>query len=103
MAHDSTVTQYILFIHDNVRDDTKPEEWAQFFDEARKSGVFEGGSAVGKRFFVGSADDPKSSDHIVGYMRFDSDDRQKILDLLKHHPVVMHGGTVELCELPKGI
>ena len=42
-----------------------------------------------------------SSAHIAGFMRFDSDNRQAVLDLLQKHPVVLHGGTVELCELPK--
>jgi len=36
-----------------------------------------------------------------GLQRFDSADKQKILELLKQHPVVLRGGSVELCELPK--
>ena len=32
---------------------------------------------------------------------FDSANRQQILDLLEKHPVVIHGGSVELCELPE--
>jgi hypothetical protein len=34
-------------------------------------------------------------------MRFDADDKQALLDLLATHPNLVHGGTVELCELPK--
>jgi hypothetical protein len=34
-------------------------------------------------------------------MRFDSEDKQKIIDLLASHPVVVHGGSVELCEMPE--
>jgi hypothetical protein len=34
-------------------------------------------------------------------MRFDSDNKQALLDLLKSHPAVAHGGSVELCEMPK--
>ena len=34
-------------------------------------------------------------------MRFDAEDRAKLLELLKQHPVVLHGGSVELCEMPK--
>jgi hypothetical protein len=30
-------------------------------------------------------------------MRFESDDKLVILSLLELHPVVLHGGTVELC------
>jgi hypothetical protein len=34
-------------------------------------------------------------------MRFDSEDKEKLLALVNQHPVILHGGTVELCELPK--
>ena len=34
-------------------------------------------------------------------MRFDSDDKAKLIELLKLHPVVLHGCSLELCELPK--
>ncbi len=95
------MNEYLLLIHGNEKSATSAEEWERFFDAARNSGVFRGGSEVGKREFVGDHDSARSSDHIVGYMRFDSDDKQVILDLLKRHPVVLHGGTVELCELPK--
>ena len=50
---------------------------------------------------IGSAWTAKSSGHIGGFMRFDSDDKEKLLELLKTHPVVVHGGTVELCEMPE--
>jgi hypothetical protein len=95
------MNEYLLLIHGNEKSATSAEEWEQFFCAARNSGVFQGGSEVGKREFVGDHDSAQSSDHIVGYMRFDSDDKQVILSLLELHPVVLHGGTVELCELPK--
>jgi hypothetical protein len=95
------MTQYILLIHGNEKTTPIPEEWDQFFTAARESGLFAGGSAVGKRIVLGDTQTAKSSDHIVGYMRFDAEDQQKLLDLLKRHPVVMHGGSVELCELPE--
>lgn len=40
-------------------------------------------------------------DFITGYMRFDAEDKSEILGLLKIHPIVLDGGTVELCELPR--
>jgi hypothetical protein len=95
------MTQYILLIQNNAKSDSTPEEWDAFFAAARLSGLFQGGSQIGKRTVVGNAQSAKSTDHIVGYMRFDSDDQQKILDLLKQHPVVIHGGSVELCEMPE--
>ena len=95
------MTQYILFIHENTTTAPTPAEWNQFFTLARASGFFEGGSEIGNREFIGDPRGALSSGHIVGYMRFDSADKQKLLDLLAKHPVVAHGGSVELCELPK--
>jgi hypothetical protein len=95
------MNEYLLLIHGNEKSATSADEWERFFDAAWTSGVFRGGSEVGKREFVGDQVSARSSAHIVGYMRFESDDKQVILSLLELHPVVLHGGTVELCELPK--
>jgi len=95
------MTQYLLLIQGNEKTGTTAEEWERFFVAAQESGTFKGGSEVGKREIIGAIDSACSSAHIVGYMRFDSGDKQKILALLKLHPVVLHGGSVELCELPK--
>lgn len=94
------MAQYILLVHGNATTKPAAAEWDQFFAAARQSGLFEGGSAIGTRVVLGDARSAKSSDHIVGYMRFDADDKQQLLELLKRHPVVMHGGSVELCEMP---
>ncbi|MBS0632849.1 MAG: hypothetical protein JSS11_13115 [Verrucomicrobia bacterium] len=95
------MTQYLLLIQGNATSPTTPAEWDRFFAAARASGLFQGGSAVGRREFVGDTATARSTAHITGYMRFDSAEKQPLLDLLKLHPVVLHGGTVELCELPK--
>ena len=93
--------QYLLLIHGNAQSSIAPEQWSAFFAAANASGLFRGGSQLGTRTLLGSRLDAGSTDHIVGYMRFDSDDKQALLDLLKTHPVVVQGGTVELCELPE--
>lgn len=95
------MTQYILLIESNAKTTTTREEWDEFFKLAKESGLFRGGSAMGKREVVGDADSAHSTDFIGGYMNFDSDDKQKILDLLQKHPVAMHGGSLHLCEMPK--
>ena len=95
------MAQYFLLIHGNATSDATGEEWNQFFSAGQESGIFRGGSQIGERTRVGDADSMKSTDHIVGYMFFDSEDKQRILDLLEKHPVVAHGGSVELCEMPK--
>lgn len=95
------MTEYILLIHDDPKTGASADEWNRFFTAAQESRFFKGGSAIGDRITLGSAPAAKSSDHIVGYMRFDTDDKEKLLSLLNSHPVVVHGGTIELCELPK--
>jgi len=95
------MSQYILLIHGNTTTQTKPEEWDHFFMLARQSGLFKGGSEIGNRVVIGQAQALKSSDHITGFMRFDSENRQEIVELLEVHPVVLNGGAVELCEMPK--
>lgn len=95
------MTQYILFIHGNTTTTPTEKDWDQFFVLAKASGLFQGGSEIGRRMFIGDTKNARSSDHIEGYMRFDADDRQLVLDLLARHPVVLHGGTVELCEMPR--
>lgn len=93
--------QYILLIHGHTKSPTQAKEWDDFFAAARASGIFKGGSEIGTRELIGDKDAALSTNHVVGYMRFDSDEKSKILDLLNMHPVVLNGGTVELCELPK--
>lgn len=95
------MNQYLLLIHGNEKTDTTEKEWEIFFVAAKRSGTFQGGSEVGIRETIGDSSSLPSSAHIVGYMRFDAEDKQTILELIKHHPVVLHGGSVELCELPK--
>ena len=94
------MTQYLLLIQNNAKTQATPGEWDRFFNTARASGTFEGGSALGDRVLVGDTQSALSTRHIAGYMRFDSDDRGEILELLKQHPVGLHGGSVELCEMP---
>lgn len=94
------MTQYLLLIHGNAKSNPTAEEWSAFFTVAQESGLFQGGSEIGERVAVGDTDSMKSTEHLVGYMRFDSASREDVLELLKRHPVVLHGGAVELCEMP---
>jgi hypothetical protein len=95
------MNQYILLIQGNLKSDPTSEEWDTFFAATQQSGIFKGGSEIGHRMVVGDTQSAKVTDHIVGFMRFDSDDKQRILKLLEMHPVVVHGGSVELCEMPE--
>jgi len=94
------MTQYLLLIHGNEKTATTAEEWGRFFAAARASGMFSGGSEVGAKEVIGDPAPGQASGHIAGYMRFDTPDKPALLALLQQHPVVLHGGTIELCELP---
>lgn len=93
--------QYLLLIHGNTRSAPSSQEWATFLETAKNSGTFKGGSAVGEKQLIGASVASGLSEHIAGFMRFDSEDKQRVLDLLDDHPVVRHGGTIELCEMPR--
>lgn len=95
------MTQYVLLIHGNTKTRPTTDEWDEFLAVARQSGLFQGGSAIGDRITLGDTQSAKSSSHIAGCMRFDADDRQQIVNLLQKHPVIVHGGSAELCEMPR--
>ena len=93
--------EYITFMHGNSDTSTSKDEWSKFFELANQSGLFRGGSAIGKRTIVGQKNVPDTTEHVKGYMRFDADSKDDLIQLLRKHPVAMHGGTIEVCELPK--
>ena len=37
---------------------------------------------------------------IVGFMRFDAENLSDLKKLLESHPVIKHGGTIEVREMP---
>lgn len=97
----NNMTQYILLIHNNADTASSQEEWSSFFQLGRETGLFIGGSGLEDARTIVGNQSAKPTEHIVGYMRFDSDDKQKIVKLLEKHPIVAHGGSVELCEMTK--
>ena len=92
---------YITFMHNNAESEPTQEDWDRFFSLARESGLFRGGSEVGARSTVGEKEVPDITRHVVGYMRFDSATLSELTELLRHHSMVVNGGTVEVCELPR--
>lgn len=91
--------QYLALIHADTRSATTPAEWEHFFAVAERSGLFRGGSALGSRLLIGSDPATGPTDTVGGYMRFDAENAAALRALLAEHPVVLHGGTVELCEM----
>ena len=116
--------EYILLIHSNEKKPATQQQWADFFEAATKSGLFVGGSEISRGEFLGAKNTGLLSELLAGYMRFDTDlpnngpvdskkikpeedsgktrePLEKLYELLKIHPTVMQGGTVELCAMPK--
>lgn len=93
--------EYILFIHKNVDTPTLDSEWSEFFERARHSGLFLGGSEIGTRSQFGSKPVINVTESVAGFMRFEAENIAELEALLKYHPVAIHGGTLELCEMPK--
>lgn len=93
--------QYIALIHKNT--DTTPghDEWDRFFGLAAETGMFKGGSEIGVRHVVGHKEVPDTAKSVGGFMRFDSDDLERLFKLIKAHPVIKHDGTIELFEMPE--
>ena len=93
--------QYLALIHKNTVSAPTAAEWERFFEAANATGMFRGGSEIGSRLTVGQKAVADITERVGGYMRFDSDDLERLQALLEDHPVVRHGGTIELCELPE--
>ncbi len=93
--------QYIALIHGNTKSVIPGEEWDRFFEVAVQSGMFVGGSEISEREILGQSVDVIPTKGLGGFMRFDSSDRNTLLVLLQSHPVIVHGGTIELWEMPK--
>jgi len=93
--------QYIALIHKNTDTTPTSAEWGHFFEIASATGLFKGGSEIGARQAVGKKAVSDTSRDVGGYMRFDADDLNRLTELLQQHPVVKHGGTIELFTMPK--
>jgi hypothetical protein len=96
--------EYITFMHKNKDSGATggtEDEWDRFLEVAKESGLFRGGSAIGQRTTIGNIEVPDITENVGGYMRFDAASTDELTALLKQHPTVVHGGTVEICEMPK--
>jgi hypothetical protein len=93
--------EYILFIHNNVDHATTEEQWSRFYIVANESGMFNGGSEVAESHTIGDKPISQTTKSVVGIMRFETNDIDKLNNLLKLHPVYLQGGTLELCKMPQ--
>lgn len=93
--------QYIALLHKNTDSLPTADEWNRFIESAIASGMFAGGSAIGGRYAIGEKSVLDTTESVGGFMRFDSDNLERLLTLLNDCPVIRHGGTIELCEMPE--
>jgi hypothetical protein len=94
------MADFILFMH---ADAARPETgWDVYLSNLRKSGAFEGGSAVaGGACFRKTGPIPPVSTQISGYIRVQADDVAAAQRFLDGNPCYEAGGTVEIRELPR--
>ena len=93
--------QFLVFIHNNVTSQPSAEAWQDFFDRAEQSGYFRGGSALRHALTMGAKIEQDCAAVVGGFMRFDADSAAALDDLLQQHPVIVHGGSLEIFEMPK--
>jgi len=93
--------EYIVFIHNNTDNDTKDEQWHSFFSLATNSGIFQGGSEIYHSEAIGDKPITDITKSIDGFMRFETNNKDELLLLLREHPVLIEGGSLEICEMPK--
>ncbi len=93
--------EYILFIHKNTDTPTAEDSWKLFSAAARECGLFQGGSEIANRIQIGDKKVSDITEQVGGFMRFESEDSAAVKKLLQSHPVFLHGGTLELYEMPK--
>jgi len=93
--------EYIVFIHNNTDNETINEQWNSFFLLAQDSGIFQGGSEIYNSIALGKKNIPDITVNIGGFMRFETEDKNRLISLLDKHPVIIEGGSLEICEMPK--
>lgn len=90
---------YIFLMHDDADDDS---DWGPYLAKLKKSGRFEGGSAIGGGTCVKKtgAASPLSA-HLTGYVRVTADNIEHAKSMVAGNPHFEAGGTVEIRELPR--
>lgn len=92
--------EYIAFIHGNTTSPSTDEEWRGFLELAKSRGMFRGGSEISRGFLAGPGPVPEITARIEGFMLFETDSPGDLRELFQKHPTVIHGGTLEVCEMP---
>jgi hypothetical protein len=99
------VIDYILLMHSDATDAVAandPVAWDNYFALLQQSGLFDGGSAIGKGLAFRKTGQPGAgSEHLSGFIRLRSASLELAQSFLSGNPVYEAGGTVEIRELPR--
>lgn len=93
--------QYLILIHSNGTTESTQDQWDYFFKVANDSDCFKGGSELGNKSVYGKIEPENSIEHIGGFLRFDINDINQLHEILNHLPIIINGGTVDICEMPE--
>ena len=95
------MAEFIFLMHSDAAEDSG-HDWGPYLDQLRRSGRFDGGSAIGDgACYRKSGPLPEIAGHIGGYIKVEAQDLAEAATLLAGNPVYEDGGTVEIRELPK--
>lgn len=99
------MNDYILLMHSDCTDLVVANDsvaWEHYFTLLHKSGLFDGGSEIGKGLTFRKAGQPGAScDQLSGYIRLRASSLEHAQSFLSGNPVYEAGGTVEIRELPR--
>jgi hypothetical protein len=91
---------YIFLMHDDADDDQTV--WEPYLQQLKRSGCFQGGSAIGDGFCVRKNGATVSTTaRVTGYIRVTAESLEHAKSMLSGNPHYEAGGTVEIRELPR--
>jgi hypothetical protein len=99
------MNDYLLLMHNDSTDSVAANDsaaWENHFMHLKKSGFFDGGSAIGRGIAFRKTGQPGASDeHLSGYIRLRAANLEQAQSFLSGNPVYEAGGTVAVRELPR--
>lgn len=99
------MNDYLLLMHDDALQASEAQSepaWTRYLDSLRRSGRFDGGSAIGLGACHRRSDPPAPlSASLTGYLRVQAESLEEAKRFLAGNPVYEAGGSVEIRELPR--
>ena len=73
------------------------EQWSTYIETLNASGAFRGGSELGNGRSIGG--DPTDLCTVSGFMRFDANSIEAVIELMQGNPLLSSGGVLEVMQL----